>query len=150
MVYNPVMSKLSVKARPTISMAAIRRYAKRIVERFQPDAIYLFGSYANRTAHADSDVDLMVVMPARNQLDQAARIQFALPADFPLDIIVRTPERWQWGLDEGESFIREIITEGIVLHDARDPSVGEKGRRRLSNGPVTHKREQTAPRSGVL
>ena len=102
-------------------MTAIRRYAKRIVERFRPDAIYLFGSYANGTAHADSDVDLMVVMPARNPVDESVRIRLDLPATFPLDLLVCTPQKWQRRLDYGDSFVHEIATRGKKLHDARNP-----------------------------
>ncbi|MHB1423013.1 MAG: nucleotidyltransferase domain-containing protein, partial [Gemmataceae bacterium] len=47
-------------------------------EQFQPDKIILFGSYAYGTPHADSDVDILVVMPARNQIDQAVRIDCAI------------------------------------------------------------------------
>src|SRR6266478_638498 len=74
-----------------IPLAVIRRFARRIAEQFSPDQIILFGSYAYGTPHADSDVDILVVMPARNQLDQAVRIELACEPCFPLDIIVRTP-----------------------------------------------------------
>ena len=52
-------------------MAEIRRFARRVAERFQPEKIILFGSHAYGTPHADSDVDIPVIMPARNQHDQA-------------------------------------------------------------------------------
>src|ERR1700733_6845532 len=74
-----------------VPMRVIRRFARQVAERFQPDRIILFGSHAYGTAHADSDVDILVVMPARNQLDQAVRISVAIDPPFPLDIIVRTP-----------------------------------------------------------
>ena len=35
----------------------------RLVEAFQPERIYLFGSMARQDFHADSDIDLMVVVP---------------------------------------------------------------------------------------
>jgi predicted nucleotidyltransferase len=52
----------------------IRRFARQVVERFYPDKIILFGSFAYGRPHADSDVDVLVIMPARNQLEQAFRI----------------------------------------------------------------------------
>jgi predicted nucleotidyltransferase len=142
-VYNPAMSKLLAKARPAISMAAIRRYAKRIVERFQPDRIYLFGSHATGTAGRDSDVDLLVVMPARNQLDQAVRIRNEIPAEFPLDLIVRKPSEWQWRLEEGESFSRTIATQGKLLYKKVDKGMGEKGGHRLSTRKGARRRQTT-------
>ena len=47
-----------------IPMQVIRDYARRVAERFQPEKIILFGSYAYGTPHEDSDVDILVVMPA--------------------------------------------------------------------------------------
>src|SRR5437762_11609474 len=66
-----------------IPMRVIRRYARAIVEEFHPDQIILFGSYASGTPHEDSDVDLLVVMPARNQHDQAVRIRWRLATTLP-------------------------------------------------------------------
>src|SRR5919205_187899 len=76
-----------------IPMRVIRRFARQVAERFQPEKIILFGSYAYGTPHEDSDVDILVVMPARNQIDQAFRIRLAFPRPFALDLIVRTPRR---------------------------------------------------------
>src|SRR5271170_504509 len=75
-----------------IPMRVIRRYARAIAEEFQPDKIILFGSYAYGTPNEDSDVDLLVIMPAYNQRTQAVRIMYRLTAPFPLDLIVRTPK----------------------------------------------------------
>ena len=88
-----------------------------MAERFHPDKIILFGSHAYGTPHADSDVDILVVMPCRNQLDQAARISIDIDPPFPLDIIVRTPHNMEWRLAEGESFLREITSKGKVLYE---------------------------------
>jgi predicted nucleotidyltransferase len=96
-------------------MAVIRRYARQVAERFQPERIILFGSYAYGTPQADSDVDLLVVVPARNQHDQAVRIRWEVPAPFPMDLIVRTPHNLSWHLEEGDSFHTEIVTRGKVL-----------------------------------
>src|SRR6476660_8058604 len=89
-------------------MSAIRRYIRRIVERFDPEKILLFGSYAQGTATPDSDVDLLIVMRTRNQVEQAVRIDEAIEErGFPLDLLVRTPkslvERLQWG----DTFLQE-------------------------------------------
>ena len=62
-------------ASPNIPMAAIRRFARRIVERFQPDKIILFGSYAYGKPHEESDVDLLVIMRTKNAIDQSIRIK---------------------------------------------------------------------------
>src|SRR6516225_3611839 len=100
-----------------IPMRVIRQFARQVAERFQPDKIILFGSHAYGTPHADSDVDILVVMPCRNQLDQAAKIHTTLLPPFPLDILVRTPHNMNWRLAEGDSFLREITLKGKVLYE---------------------------------
>jgi predicted nucleotidyltransferase len=78
-----------------------------IVREFQPERIILFGSYAYGRPILDSDVDLMVIMdtPAR-PVDQAAAIRerLELKPSFPLDLLVRTPERIESGLAEGNVY----------------------------------------------
>src|SRR5438309_8504930 len=103
-----------------IPMRVIRRFARRVAERFHPDKVILFGSHAYGTPHADSDVDILVIMPARNQIDAAVRIDRALDPPFPLDLIVRTPRNMTWRLQEGDSFLGDIITRGIVLYEKAD------------------------------
>lgn len=117
-----------------VPMSVIRRFARDVVERFQPDKIVLFGSHAYGRPHDDSDVDILVVMQARNQLDLAARISQAISPPFPLDILVRTRENLRWRLAEGDSFLNEIMTRGKVLYEKADGGVGAKsrGRSRLS------------------
>ncbi len=53
-----------VVAEPTLSRdPKLRELVVRIVEAYQPDRIYLFGSMARDDAGPDSDYDLMVVVP---------------------------------------------------------------------------------------
>src|SRR6266849_6618392 len=114
-----------------IPLRVIRRYARAIAEEFHPDKIILFGSYAYGIPHEDSDVDLLVVMPTRDQHAQAVRILWRLAAPFPLDLIVRTPKEMAWRLEEHESFLTTIVSQGKVLYEKDHEGVGQKGRRRL-------------------
>ena len=114
-----------------IPMSVIRRYARRVGERFRPDKIILFGSRAYGTPHADSDVDILVIMPCRNQHDQAVKIRLAVPRPFGMDLIVRTPKNLAWRLAEGDLFHTEIVTKGKVLYEAGDARMAGQGRRRL-------------------
>ena len=109
-------------------MRVIRRYARQVAERFQPDRIILFGSYAYGTPHAESDVDLMVVMPCRNSGDMAFKIRCTIDPPFAVHVVVRTPYAMEWRLREGDSFSTEISTKGKVLYAKSDPGVGEKSR----------------------
>jgi uncharacterized protein len=123
-------------------MRVIRRFARDVAERFQPDKIILFGSYAYGTPHADSDVDILVVMPARNQIDQAVRIELVCDPPFPLDIIVYTPKNMKWRLEEGESFLTEVVSKGKVLYEKINEGMGAKGRSRLPRSQKTQQRKR--------
>ena len=112
-------------------MRVIRRYAHAIAEEFHPDKIILFGSFAYGTPHPDSDVDLLVVMPAGDQHNQAVRIRYRLAAPFPVDLIVRTPKEMNWRLEEGESFLTTIVSQGKLLYEKDDKGMGQEGRRGL-------------------
>ena len=113
---------------PNIPLGAIRHYARQIAAHFQPQKIILFGSYAYGKPHEHSDVDLLVVMPARNQVSQAVRIRWALPAPFAMDLIVRTPERLRRALDEEDWFLREIVENGKLLYEKKNRPMGPEGR----------------------
>src|SRR5262245_17857384 len=82
---------------PDIPLAAIRRFARQIADRFQPQKIILFGSYAYGTPHNESDVDLLVVMPASDVVNMAIRISLAFEHVFSMDLIVRTPKQMEIG-----------------------------------------------------
>ena len=112
-------------------MSVIRRFVREVAQRFEPEKIILFGSHAYGKPHADSDVDILVVMPARNAIDQAVRIDRATDPPFPLDLIVRTPKTLAWRLEEGDSFLQEIMAKGKVLYEKTDKGVGAKSGGRL-------------------
>src|SRR5438309_10504299 len=95
---------------PNIPMSAIKRLARQIAEKFKPDKIILFGSYAYGTPHNESDVDLLVIMPARNAMDQALKIGLSFDEyPFCLHLIVRTPRQIEIGFRDENWFIREIV-----------------------------------------
>jgi len=102
----------------------IRQFARDVAKRFHPERIILFGSHASGTPHEDSDVDILVVMPCRNAIDAACRIDRAFDPPFPLDLIVRSPNVFASRLKEGDSFLREIAAKGKVLYEASDRRVG--------------------------
>src|SRR5260370_39635235 len=126
-----------------VPMRLIRRFAREVAERFHPDKIILFGSYAYGAPHADSDVDILVVMPCRNQLDQAVKISLAIDPPFPLDIIVRTPYNMRWRLAEGDSFLQEITTQGTGLYEKNHAGVGAQRRTRFPTRHRHRPRKQT-------
>jgi predicted nucleotidyltransferase len=77
----------------TIQPSLLEDVIDRLKAEFQPEEIYLFGSHAWGTPTEDSDVDLMVIVPAsderairRDQRAQKCLGRLAVPAD----VLVRT------------------------------------------------------------
>src|SRR5438045_9372823 len=89
---------------PDIPMRAIRRFARQISERFRPEKIILFGSYAYGTPHKESAVDLLVIMPCSNHVNPSIRICLALARPSSLDLLVRTPTPVDRGLRAHDLF----------------------------------------------
>jgi predicted nucleotidyltransferase len=119
-----------------VSPAAIRRLARQVAEQFHPERIVLFGSYAYGQPHRYSDVDILVVMPARNEIDKSVQILNAIDPPFDVDLIVRTPHSLEWRLREGDWFLREVVGRGRVLYEKADDGVGPKGGSRPRHCPA--------------
>lgn len=97
----------------------IDEIVKRIVERFRPEKIILFGSYANGSAGPDSDVDLLVVMQIEgSRRSKATAIDLALVGvEVPVDLIVVTPEEIEKNRDQIGTIIRPALRDGEVLYE---------------------------------
>src|SRR3972149_9032400 len=79
----------------------IKEMVRRIVERFKPEKVILFGPYARGTAGPDSDVDLLVVMHVSGSKRKTQlRIRTALhDILLPKDVIVRDGGEFGWRKD---------------------------------------------------
>ncbi len=99
----------------------IEEFGWRIGLEFSAEQVILFGSYARGTVTEDSDVDLLVVGPFKGRsVDKSVEIRMKLRPGFPIDILVRTPEKVRQRMGMGDNFIREILEEGKVLYEADD------------------------------
>lgn len=91
----------------------------RIARDFHPLRIILFGSHARGDATADSDIDLLVVLPeAPNKRQAAIEIRRAL-RDLPVskDIVVTTPDEIARRGDLIGSVLRPALRERKVLYE---------------------------------
>lgn len=105
-----------------ITASKIRALIHRIAEEFRPERIILFGSHAGGRARADSDVDLLVVMPFRGKgARKSVEILNRVEPDFPVDVIVRTPRQMQQRLAASDYFLQDIVKRGKVLYEAAHP-----------------------------
>lgn len=114
-----------IDKRKSIPYEAILDVVEQIVEKFDPEKIILFGSYANGTHRPESDVDLLVLMDSdlRN-VEQAIQISRAIEYHFGLDLLVRKPSQFKKRIAMGDSFLREIAETGKILYERVDERMG--------------------------
>jgi predicted nucleotidyltransferase len=96
----------------------IERMVRRIVKRFHPEQILLFGSHARGEAGPDSDVDLLVVMVTNGSVrEQRLAIRQALhDIPIPFDILVTSPADFAWRKDVVGTIEWPATREGKVLY----------------------------------
>ena len=100
-----------------ISLEQIQAVVNQIAEKFHPDRIILFGSYAYGKATEDSDVDLLVIMPIDGSaVDQICRIRRFIQKSFPLDLLVKTPEEIEWRYEGYDPLVRHALDQGRTLY----------------------------------
>lgn len=111
------MSALTVTHNPQLSNT-LRKMVKRLVERFDPEQIILFGSHARGTAGPDSDIDLLLIMPVTGS-KRAKQVEARVALrdfDVPKDILVATPEEVARQRDIVGTLIQPALREGKVLY----------------------------------
>ena len=101
-----------------------REALERLVEAYQPERIYLFGSHARGDAGPDSDIDLMIVVPDdavgdRRRGRMGYRVQSEL--NLPLDLEFHVWRRFVFDRDVADplSFPGTIVGEGVLLYEAK-------------------------------
>src|SRR3989304_7512211 len=107
-----------INKRKRIPQAAIDDVVRQIAEKFKPDKIILFGSYAYGKPTQISDVDLLVVMDSsikENQL--SVTIRKAIDYHFGLDLILKTPKSLSSRIELGDFFLKEILQKAKVLYE---------------------------------
>jgi predicted nucleotidyltransferase len=102
-----------------ISEEIINEVKNRLVEKFHPQRIILFGSQAKKTADRHSDVDLLVICPL-----QGSRRALMVAMDRALkglrvarDIIILTPEEFERDRHIPGTVARPAWKEGKVLYE---------------------------------
>ena len=103
----------------TVTEGLLQEITRRIVERFAPEKVVLFGSRSSGTSHVDSDVDLLVIMKTSGSpIKRSVEVKRACrPRFVSMDVLVKTPEEVAAQLQRGSFFLRQILEQGRVLYE---------------------------------
>lgn len=97
----------------------ITEVVDRLVERFNPDRILLFGSRARGEARADSDFDLLVVLPHVENRHKTLVAMLRAVADLAVavDVIPTDPSEIERRGGLPGTVLRSALREGKVLYE---------------------------------
>ena len=93
---------------------------EKIIKKYKPEKIVLFGSFAWGNPDRHSDVDLFIIKKTRmRHIDRSVKVAEILDEEngiFAIDLLVYTPGEVAERLRMGDPFIGKIMKKGVVLY----------------------------------
>lgn len=97
-------------------------YLRILVEKFRPERVILFGSYAYGQPDENSDVDLLVIKPLEQSSVQETSailkawrpVRWSQPP-LPIEVLVETPAGHQARLARSSPFYFDAVNRGLRL-----------------------------------
>jgi len=90
-------------------------------EKYKPEKIILFGSYAWGEFTEDSDIDLLIIKETdKKRIDrfvEAKRLIYNPEIKIPISPIVLTQKELDERINSGDDFLKEVIENGVILHE---------------------------------
>lgn len=100
--------------------AIIRRITKKIANRYKPEKIILFGSYAYGKPRKDSDIDLLIIKKTRaRHIDRAIKVREIIKDEnrfVAIEPLIYAPREIKKRLKIEDDFIKTIMEKGVVLY----------------------------------
>ena len=97
-------------------MKMLKGIQEQIIHLCNPQRILLFGSQANGTATAKSDIDLCIVASTNNKRALLTDLYCNTESETPIDFLLYTPEEWEQCVKDRQSFAHKLNREGVVLY----------------------------------
>ena len=89
-----------------------------IVQKYRPQKIILFGSFAWGKPTVDSDIDLFIIKETKMSRDKRQiKVRRLIKGELPVDILVYTPKETEKRLKMDDFFIKDILTKGKTLYE---------------------------------
>jgi uncharacterized protein len=103
-----------------LQQTQIEKLIEEIVLGYQPEKIYLFGSYVTGKQTNESDIDLFIVKDTSERKIERNRQVRRCIKNYPqngLDIFVFTPHELQQGFNQIVNIGKEAVTTGKLLYE---------------------------------
>jgi len=99
----------------------LQEIVRRLVRAYEPDRVYLFGSWARGDAGPDSDLDLFVIVPDDAPAERRrSRLAYEVlwGTGVAADVLVWTRDRFESRLPLKASLPATVVREGRLLYGA--------------------------------
>lgn len=106
----------------TVNDELLKAVTQRLVEQFQPEQIFMFGSHVWGKPTSGSDLDLMVIVSQSHLSDYERSVlghRCLSGLDIAKDVIVKTRAEFDFFQDVRTSLEYKIAHQGKVLYDRR-------------------------------
>ncbi len=102
-----------------VSQEVLNEAARRLVEKFHPEKIILFGSQACGTADNKSDIDLLVISPIKEKRRKLMieMLRVLTELKYAFDIIILTREEYERDQKIPGTIGRYASTEGKIIYE---------------------------------
>lgn len=98
----------------------IKQIAKKIANKYKPEKIILFGSYAYGRPKKDSDIDLLIIKKTEaRHIDRAVKVREIIKEEnrlVAIEPLVYNPQEIRQRLEMEDDFIKNIMKRGVVLY----------------------------------
>ena len=98
----------------------LKKMVTKIKDKYKPEKIILFGSYAHGKPKKDSDIDLLIIKKTTDRhIDRAVKVCEIIKKEnrlVAIDTLVYTPDEINMRLKLGDDFIKGILENGITLY----------------------------------
>jgi len=103
-----------------INLRKINQLKDKLSSLYNAERVYIFGSYAWGEPTEDSDLDVLIISDKFKELSLGKRISKAtdilFDCDFPVDLVVETPEEFDASKDITGSLESYVANEGVLLY----------------------------------
>ena len=115
-----LQSLVAKESRRVLLEKNLRSIMRVLKEKYHPDKVILFGSYAGGKISPESDLDLLIIkenVPKRywDRIKEIAPL--LMGSEVGIDYTVWTPVEWKKGAQENQFMRQEILSKGKMLYD---------------------------------
>lgn len=98
--------------------APAKRVINRIIRRYRPKKIIVFGSYARGDIHQGSDLDLVIIKNTKEKfLRRMDRVLNLCDGEIAVEPLIYTETEFKKMLKEGNDFLETVSKEGKVVYE---------------------------------